>query len=481
MRIIFVNKLKFFVSLVTVIQVIFNSIEYINCDFEFYKRKQTINEKYAKYNYKDLECEEYMLNNMKYNNKNQNIEVYSKISLKEVSYCYYNANSPNEDRFNIEIIPNNIDGEINSKESFMNMSNNFTFLSVLDGHGGYILSEYANIKLSKYFTQYIKSMELLYSKDSFLKNNNNKRKNNTNGSDITRQLAIINTLKLIHNMIEDEFKQLSLHKIYKEKDFRYSKVGSCVLIAIIHNSKLYISNIGDEKARLFINKKIKGKDRERNDFFSVKLMHRHNAAKEREQKIILNRFQNESFSGLFKCMSRSVCYLKGRLQLTRALGDFYLKYKEFDFYDLNLINGKPYVDSTPELSMFDLNVYLNHNEDDIDENKNENNSNIRKMYDSIYLVLASDGVGDFISSKTIIQYLNKHVLDIESKESKDKVAISDNDNSKIEFSAINIFEMVINKVVQKYRLKNKDAFFNIPLKQRRQRHDDTTVIVAKLK
>ena len=51
------------------------------------------------------------------------------------------------------------------------------------------------------------------------------------------------------------------------------------LISIIHENKLYVSNLGDAKARLFIQDK-------NNLFSSVKLMHRHNAAKRREQKRI---------------------------------------------------------------------------------------------------------------------------------------------------------------------------------------------------
>lgn len=50
---------------------------------------------------------------------------------------------------------------------------------------------------------------------------------------------------------------------------------------------------------------------------------------------------------------KSACYVKGRLQPTRSFGDFYLKYKEYNFTRIPVFTG-PYIDAAPLVTHFAL-------------------------------------------------------------------------------------------------------------------------------
>ena len=84
------------------------------------------------------------------------------------------------------------------------------------------------------------------------------------------------------------------------------------------------------------------------------------------------------------CKNPHACYVKGRLQLTRALGDAYLKYPEFNApAGSHRSRGRripdpftpPYVKSTPDI------VHINIGKDDK------------------FCVLATDGLWDFLSDQ----------------------------------------------------------------------------------
>lgn len=50
-------------------------------------------------------------------------------------------------------------------------------------------------------------------------------------------------------------------------------------------------------------------------------------------------------------MCWGACYTKGRLQPTRSLGDYYLKYKEYNFTNLKVFTG-PYIVAEPIVTHF---------------------------------------------------------------------------------------------------------------------------------
>lgn len=75
--------------------------------------------------------------------------------------------------------------------------------------------------------------------------------------------------------------------------------------------------------------------------------------------------------------------MKGRLQPTRSLGDFYLKYKEYNFTQLPVFTG-PYVDHRPEVTHF------------------------KRFKDDKYLILGSDGLWDELDDDEVSTIAKNH-------------------------------------------------------------------------
>jgi pyruvate dehydrogenase phosphatase len=119
---------------------------------------------------------------------------------------------------------------------------------------------------------------------------------------------------------------------------------------------LYVANVGDCEGVLL------------GQGSPIKINVRLNAGEPEEQARLKREFPHES--DIYKCIKNTqYCYVKGRLQPTRSLGDFYLKYREYNFTKLHTFTG-PYITHKPILTHYKLN----------DEQK--------------YLVLATDGLWD---------------------------------------------------------------------------------------
>ena len=97
-----------------------------------------------------------------------------------------------------------------------------------------------------------------------------------------------------------------------------------------------------------------------------------NAGEDFEQARLIKEFPAEP--DIFIC--KSACYVKGRLQPTRSFGDFYLKFKEYNFTKLKTFTG-PYITSDPLITHFELK----------DDHKN--------------LILGTDGLWDEMDAKVI--------------------------------------------------------------------------------
>lgn len=135
-------------------------------------------------------------------------------------------------------------------------------------------------------------------------------------------------------------------------------MGSCGLTAVILKKSLHIANAGDCEGVLL----------SKNEAAMTNL--RLNAGEPFEQARLTKEFPTEP--DIFIC--KSACYVKGRLQPTRSLGDYYLKLKEYNFTNLKVFTG-PYISGEPLVTHFALN----------DEHKN--------------LVLATDGLWDEMDAK----------------------------------------------------------------------------------
>ena len=100
-----------------------------------------------------------------------------------------------------------------------------------------------------------------------------------------------------------------------------ARVGCCALTAVVINNKLYSSNLGDCKG-IIINVDEAGKTTFR------KINHRLNANSRKEQLRMRAQFPDED---IIICRNgTNACYVKNRLQPTRALGDLRMKHAEFN-------------------------------------------------------------------------------------------------------------------------------------------------------
>lgn len=190
----------------------------------------------------------------------------------------HNANNPLEDRFQAV--------ELKNFKGY--------FISVLDGHGGHELAEFANSRLFKYFDTIYKEL---------------REKNTKRPEDDVVSEALFKTFE----KVEKEFYDLSI-AIYRAGNGRAATVGSCVTISVISPSKIYTAQLGDSKAKLF-------RKNDSNDYDVIKLTTTFNSEKKSEQDILHKEFKDEKDIVVCKRPNNKVCYVKGRLQPTRVINN----------------------------------------------------------------------------------------------------------------------------------------------------------------
>lgn len=150
---------------------------------------------------------------------------------------------------------------------------------------------------------------------------------------------------------------------------RIRSVGSCAITAVVHNDSVYLANSGDSQA-IFLLSDVQGmRSVKANDRLSV------NSRSERER---LRKQWAEADEEIVTEEGGSY-YLKGRLQPTRTIGDYYLK-KEQHYQGPGTFKG-PYLTCLP----------------DVVEHKLTSAHR--------YLVVASDGVWDALSKNQVAEAL----------------------------------------------------------------------------
>jgi pyruvate dehydrogenase phosphatase len=169
----------------------------------------------------------------------------------------------------------------------------------------------------------------------------------------------------------------------------------------------------------------------------------HNASKGIEKDKLKEKFKDSDIV----VDTGYACYVKGRLQPTRSLGDFYLKFKEFNVPNDNLpqkyisriindFNG-PYIEHLPEIQIHKL--------------KEEDE----------FLVLATDGLWDWLDSNEV----------------GDIISTYNNDKNRI---ARTLLDQALLKVAETYDLKLEEVL-NLPLNLKRSFHDDISILVVDLR
>lgn len=193
---------------------------------------------------------------------------------KRAAVLQQESNNPIEDRYSAV--------ELNNFKGY--------YISVLDGHGGHQIAEFANERLYKYFDNFYKEL-----KDK--------------GSKLNEDEIVINALYKSFEKVEKEFYDIAKN-LYRTGEGRLATVGSCVSVVLISPKKIYAAQLGDSKAKLFRKNKQGALD-------VIKLTQTHNAEKKREQEILYNQFKDKDIV-VCKRPNNKVCYVKGRLQPTRV-------------------------------------------------------------------------------------------------------------------------------------------------------------------
>ena len=321
------------------------------------------------------------------------------------------------------------------------LNNEGLFFAIFDGHGGDHLSKYANLLLYPYFLE-------AFNVNIFIQ-------------DFNKRIVI--SLNQSFDRIENEFLKIAFYESIK-KNYIYSHVGSCALAGIIINKKIFVSNIGDSKARLFfLNEKDNRNDNiNKNLKYEVKKLSKtFNIRKNSEQTRMRKQFPKDK--DIIKCYGHKICYIKGLLQPTKSLGDYSLKYLYFNIKDLTNIeqydkykkffNG-PYISSVPDIQVYDL----------------------KDNYK--YLILGNNGLWEVIRSKDMAGLIY-NFTDINVKNKKFFNNKRYNNLEKIGYGLIDASLINYSKATK--HDGDYNFFLETPLgRERRYLHDDITIIVCDL-
>ncbi|KAG5175543.1 phosphatase 2C-like domain-containing protein [Tribonema minus] len=260
----------------------------------------------------------------------------------------YNANDPIEDR---HMVKETAKGDL--------------LAAVFDGHGGWQAADFAQKRLAS-VVQLELSNSLAQTPDQ-----------------------ISGALSRAFLRVEREF----LYQVQSAFELGFGDVarsGACALFAMIRGDNLFVANAGDCRAVL-------GRRAEDGTarMEAVALSNDHNAREPAEQAKL--RALHPTEEDIIRCKRATSCYVKGRLQPTRSLGDAYLKYSEFNREaGAHRSAGRhlpppytpPYITADPEVQHHAIDRA-------VDE----------------FVVLASDGLWDYLSNEEAVAIVGAAALD----------------------------------------------------------------------
>ncbi len=169
--------------------------------------------------------------------------------------------------------------------------------AVFDGHGGWQVAEYVSTDLVP----------------TVLENLGNIKE--------TDEIKIDESIFKSFNFVENNIISAA-RPSFKLGFGEVAKVGSCALVALKKSDRLVVANLGDCRAILGTHVP------EQKLYVPTQISREHNARVSLEVLNLIQQHPGES--DVVVCKSPHACYVKGRLQLTRAFGDLYLKHEEFN-------------------------------------------------------------------------------------------------------------------------------------------------------
>ncbi|XP_010935169.1 probable protein phosphatase 2C 60 [Elaeis guineensis] len=307
----------------------------------------------------------------------------------EFSMAVVQANSLLEDQSQIE------SGPLSSLES----GPYGTFVGIYDGHGGPETSRYINDHLFHHLKRFTSE----------------------------QQSISADVIKKAYQATEEGFISL-VTKQWPMKP-QIAAVGSCCLVGVICGGMLYIANLGD--SRVVLGRLVKATG----EVLAVQLSTEHNAGIESVRQELQSLHPDDSQIVVLK---HNVWRVKGLIQVTRSIGDVYLKKAEFNReplyakFRLREPFKRPILSSEPSISVQPL------------------------QPQDQFLIFASDGLWEHLS--------NQEAVDI----------VHNNPHSG---SARRLVKAALQEAAKKREMRYSDLK-KIDRGVRRHFHDDITVVVV---
>ncbi|KAL6317405.1 hypothetical protein AAG906_030158 [Vitis piasezkii] len=228
-----------------------------------------------------------------------------------------------------------------------------TFVGVFDGHGGPEASRFLNSHL-------FPRLHKLASEQGGL------------STDI---------IKKAFDDTEEQF----LHLVKRSWPARpqIALVGSCCLVGVISNDVLYVANLGDSRAVLGRRVSRGGK----NMIVAERLSTDHNVGDEEVRKEVEALHPDDAH---IVVNNRGVWRIKGIIQVSRSIGDIYLKKPEFNRDPLFQQFGYPIPLKRPVMTA-------------------EPSIQVRKLIaEDLFLIFASDGLWEQLSDEAVVDIVHKN-------------------------------------------------------------------------
>ncbi|XP_042494839.1 probable protein phosphatase 2C 63 [Macadamia integrifolia] len=228
-----------------------------------------------------------------------------------------------------------------------------TYVGVYDGHGGPEASRFINNHLFPYLHKFVAEQGGL-------------------SADV---------IKKAFDATEEEF----LHLVKRSWPARpqMASVGSCCLVGAISDDLLYVANLGD--SRVVLGRK--ASEGRRIPVVAERLSTDHNVAVEEVRKEVEALHPDDSHIVVY---SRGVWRIKGIIQVSRSIGDIYLKKPEFNRDPLFQQFGSPVPLKRPVVTA-------------------EPSIQIRKLKPhDLFLIFASDGLWEQLSDEAAVEIVFKN-------------------------------------------------------------------------
>ncbi|XP_038887730.1 probable protein phosphatase 2C 60 [Benincasa hispida] len=226
-----------------------------------------------------------------------------------------------------------------------------TFVGVYDGHGGPETSRYICDHLFQHLKRLTSEQDLM-------------------SADVIRKAF---------QVTEEGF--LSIVRSQWSTNPQIAAVGSCCLVGVICDGTLYVANLGDSRAVLGRVVKATG------EVLAIQLSTEHNVSNESTRQELQSLHPDDPQVVVLR---HNVWRVKGIIQISRSIGDVYLKKAEFNReplyakFRVQKPFKKPFLSSEPAISEIQLKP------------------------DDQFVIFASDGLWEHLSNQEVVDIVHSH-------------------------------------------------------------------------